>query len=603
MINVVFSFLIVRKQMTNSPKKSIVFRPALSMMNFPRLNMKFRFALVLYITLFNILSISALVSAQQPNRPNIVLILADDLGYTDISPFGSEISTPNIARLAGEGLSFTNYHTAGSCAPARAMLLTGVDSHRNGVPNIPEALPAEQMAYDHYQGVLNDKVVTLANVLQAGGYHTYMTGKWHLGHTPELLPSARGFDRTIAMADTGADNWEQRTYLPIYDKANWYADGAEHTLPDDFYSSEYFIDKTIEFIASNTEDHQPFFAYVPFQAVHMPVQAPREFSDKYAGVYDEGWTVMREKRRLAAEEAGVIPEGTEVVVTPGTLIWDSLTEEQRRHHARRMEVYAGMVDAMDMHIGRLMDYLESIGEYDNTIFVFTSDNGAEGSNIILPNGGSPLSSWFDIVGYNSNYNTLGERNSWNAIGPSNATIAASPLTYYKFHANEGGLRVPLVMSGPGIGRQGEMTDEFVFVTDLAPTILNLVGIDAHDGSWLGREVERIVGVDFSEFLAGTSSQVHDDFDSIGYELGGNSALFKGDYKIVINRTGQSETQWHLFNIRTDPGETRDLAQEQPALLEEMVIDYENYVQANNVLPMPEGYARTRAILGDALRQQ
>ncbi|MCS5600254.1 MAG: sulfatase-like hydrolase/transferase, partial [Rhodospirillales bacterium] len=155
--------------------------------------MKFRFALVLYVTLFNILSMQALVSAQQSDRPNIVLILADDLGYTDISPFGSEISTPNIARLATEGLSFTNYHTAGSCAPARAMLLTGVDSHRNGVPNIPEALPAEQMAYDHYQGVLNDKVVTLANVLQAGGYHTYMTGKWHLGHTPELLPSARGF--------------------------------------------------------------------------------------------------------------------------------------------------------------------------------------------------------------------------------------------------------------------------------------------------------------------------------------------------------------------------------------------------------------------------
>jgi arylsulfatase/uncharacterized sulfatase len=477
-----------------------------------------------------------------------------------------------------------------------------VDSHRNGVPNIPEALPAEQMAYDHYQGVLNDKVVTLANVLQAGGYHTYMTGKWHLGHTPELLPSARGFDRTIAMADTGADNWEQRTYLPIYDQANWYADGAEHTLPDDFYSSEYFIDKTIEFIASNAEDDQPFFAYVPFQAVHMPVQAPREFSDKYAGVYDEGWTVMREKRRLAAEEAGVIPEGTEAVVTPGTLIWDNLTEEQRRHHARRMEVYAGMVDAMDMHIGRLMDYLESIGEYDNTIFVFTSDNGAEGSNIILPNGGSALSPWFDIVGYNSNYETLGERNSWNAIGPSNATIAASPLTYYKFHANEGGLRVPLVMSGPGIGGQGGMTDEFVFVTDLAPTILNLVGVDIHDGSWLGREVEPIVGVDFSEFLAGASSQVHDDFDSIGYELGGNSALFKGDYKIVINRTGQSETEWHLFNIRTDPGEARDLAQEQPALLEEMLADYESYVQANNVLPMPEGYDRTGRILGDALRQ-
>ena len=225
--------------------------------------MKDRISFTLGICLLTLLGTSTLVSAQQSDRPNIVLILADDLGYTDISPFGSEISTPNIARLAEQGLSFTNYHTAGSCAPARAMLLTGVDSHRNGVPNIPEQLSDEQRAYDHYQGVLSNKVVTLANVLQAGGYHTYMTGKWHLGHTPELLPSSRGFDRTIAMADTGADNWDQRTYLPIYEQANWYADGAKHTLPDDFYSSEYFIDKTIEFIGSNAQDDQPFFAYVP----------------------------------------------------------------------------------------------------------------------------------------------------------------------------------------------------------------------------------------------------------------------------------------------------------------------------------------------------
>ena len=320
---------------------------------------------------------SHFVNSQTDERPNVVLILADDLGFTDIAPFGSEIDTPNIARLAASGLSFTNYHTAANCAPARAMLLTGVDSHRNGVPNIPESIPPEQLAYDHYQGVLSQNVVTLASLLRDSGYHTYMTGKWHLGHTPELLPSARGFERTIAMADTGADNWEQRTYLPIYDEAHWYADGEKHTLPDDFYSSEYFIDKTIEFISANESDDKPFFAYIPFQAVHMPVQAPREFSDKYAGVYDQGWTVMREQRRLAAEEAGVIPENTEIIVTPGTLDWNALTEEQRDHHARRMEVYAGMVDAMDMHIGRLMTYLESIGEYENTIFIFTSDNGAE----------------------------------------------------------------------------------------------------------------------------------------------------------------------------------------------------------------------------------
>jgi arylsulfatase/uncharacterized sulfatase len=567
-----------------------------------KLESKLRIVLLLIV---GISTANSLLAQQSTNggaaRPNIVLILADDLGYTDISPFGSEIRTPNIARLAAEGISFTNYHTAGSCAPARAMLLTGVDSHRNGVPNIPEALPPEQSAYENYQGVLGDGVVTLANLLQDAGYHTYMTGKWHLGHTPQLLPSARGFDRTIAMADTGADNWEQRTYLPIYDRANWYADGEEHTLPDDFYSSEYFIDKTIEFIDSNAEDDTPFFAYIPFQAVHMPVQAPREFSDKYTGVYDQGWTVMRERRRVAAEAAGVIPAGAEAVVTPGTLIWDSLTAEQQRHHARRMEVYAGMVDAMDMHIGRLMDYLESIGEYEDTIFIFTSDNGAEGSGLISPTGTSVLDEWFNDVGYSADYETLGERGSFNAIGPSNASIAASPLAYYKFHASEGGLRVPLVISGPGINYQGTMTDEFVFVTDLTPTILELVDVNNHDGNWDGKEVEPIIGSGFSRFLAGNSVQIHHASEAIGYELGGNSALFKGDYKIVINPAGQNETEWHLFNIKSDPGETKDLATDQADLLAEMLADYEAYVEANNVLPMPAGYNRVGTIFKDGFR--
>ena len=542
------------------------------------------------------LLLSHFANSQTDEHPNVVLILADDLGFTDIAPFGSEIDTPNIARLADSGLSFTNYHTAANCAPARAMLLTGVDSHRNGVPNIPESIPPEQLAYDHYQGVLSHNVVTLASLLRDSGYHTYMTGKWHLGHTPDLLPSARGFERTIAMADTGADNWEQRTYLPIYDEAHWYADGQKHTLPDDFYSSEYFIDKTIEFISANESDDKPFFAYIPFQAVHMPVQAPREFSDKYAGVYDQGWTVMREQRRLAAEEVGVIPENTDAIVTPGTLNWNSLTEEQRDHHARRMEVYAGMVDAMDMHIGRLMTYLEGIGEYENTIFIFTSDNGAEGSPLISPTGDSVLDPWFERVGYETGIENLGEKGSWVGIGPSNATIAASPLAYYKFHANEGGLRVPLVMSGPGISRRGELSDEFVFVTDLAPTILSLAGVNDHGGSWQTREVEPIVGKDFSSYLQGHAGPIHTPSEPIGYEMGGSGALFKGDYKIVINKFEQNESEWHLFNIKTDPGEANDLAEVEPELLAEMLADYEQWASSNSVLPMPEGYNRARTIL-------
>ena len=535
------------------------------------------------------------VQAQSGNRPNVVLILADDLGYTDISSYGSEIKTPSIAQLASEGLSFTNYHTAANCAPARAMLLTGVDSHRNGVPNIPESIPPEQLAYDHYQGVLSDNVVTIASLLQENGYHTYMTGKWHLGHTPTLLPSSRGFDRTIAMADTGADNWEQRTYLPIYDQVNWYADGAPHTLPDDFYSSKYFIDKTIEFVDSNKDSDQPFFAYIPFQAVHIPVQAPKEYSDKYRGVYDEGWPILREKRREAAIAHGVIPAEAQAGVTPGSTEWDSLTEEQKRYDARRMEVYAGMVDAMDENIGRLMSYLKSIDQYDNTIFIFTSDNGAASTSLVDWDGNSPLNRWFDTVGYNTDYETLGEKGSWVGIGPGNVTVANSPLLYYKFHANEGGLRVPLVMSGPGIARRGELTDEFTFVTDLAPTILSLTGIDDHQGSHNGKFVEPIVGSNFAEYLGVSSEKIHLDSEPVGYELGGSSVLFKGDYKIVINRFEQNESEWHLYNIKSDPGETKDLVNELPDLFAEMLLDYEVWEEANDVLPMPEGYNRGRAI--------
>ncbi len=273
---------------------------------------------------------------------------------------------------------------------------------------------------------------------------------------------------------------------------------------------------------------------------------------------------------------------------------------QKIHHARRMEVYAGMVDAMDMHIGRLMDHLREIGEFENTLFIFTSDNGAEGSNLIGVDGQSTLGNWFDRVGYNADLETLGEPGSFNAIGPNNATIAASPLAYYKFYASEGGLRVPLVMSGPGIGKKNEMSDEFVFVTDLTPTILSIAGVEKPAGNWKGSSIEEIVGTDFSQFLTGNATEIHSEDQAIGYELGGNRALFKGDYKIVFNRSARADQAWHLFNIKTDPGESRDLALEEPGRFASMRADYEAYESNNNVLPMPEGYIQRRTIFGGVL---
>lgn len=379
-------------------------------------------------------------------RPNIVFILADDLGFTDIAPYGSEVSTPTLSALAEQGVRFTNYHSAANCAPARAMLLTGVDSHAAGVSNIPEMLAPEQRTHPHYQGVLGDNVVTVATLLEDAGYHTYMAGKWHLGASPEKRPSRRGFERTVALMDSGADNWEQRPYMPLYDQANWFSDGERIALPEDFYSSRFLVDKTIEFIDSNLQDGKPFFAYVPFQAVHIPVQAPQAYIDKYMGEYDAGWDSLRQQRRAGAVKLGIVPPGTAMVDMSTTDDWNALDEQRKRYEAKRMAVYAGMIEAMDFHIGRLVEYLKSQGQYGNTIFIFTSDNGSEASGPV-----DPMAFVQRIgpnrLGYDSDYDRLGLKGSFNTISPSFASASASPLSYYKFHTGEGGMRVPLIIAG------------------------------------------------------------------------------------------------------------------------------------------------------------
>jgi arylsulfatase len=521
-------------------------------------------------------------------QPNIVLIIADDLGFSDIAPYGSEIQTPALSALAQRGIRFTNYHTAASCAPTRGMLLTGVDSHRNGVPNIPETIPPEQAQHANYRGMLGHNVVTVASMLQAAGYHTYLTGKWHLGKTPDLLPFRRGFERTVTMADTGADNWEQKPYIPIYKKANWFADGEPFDLPKDFYSSRFLIDKTIEFISSNAGDGQPFFAYVPFQAVHIPVQAPQSFTDKYMGVYDQGWDVLRKQRQARAEQLGIIPPGTDMVDMSTTADWESYTAEEQRYHAKRMAVYAGMIDAMDHHIGRLIDYLKQTGQYDNTVFIFTSDNGSEASG-----GDDPRSLAMRIAlaeqGYVNDYDTLGLKGSFNTIGPSFASAAASPLGFYKFYAGEGGMRVPLIIAGEPVAEKARTTNALIYVTDITPTILELTGVNPPSGRFGGRPVEPIVGRSLLPLVRGEVQRVYSPTDTIGYELGGNAALFQGDYKIVLNIPPVGDNEWHLYNIVKDPGETNDLKEQMPERFERMLAHYRQYTIDNNVLPLPKNY--------------
>ncbi len=537
----------------------------------------------------------AAASKASARPPNIVVILADDLGFSDLGSYGSEIATPHLDRLAQRGARFTNFHVAASCSPTRAMLLTGVDNHLNGVGNMRETIPREHLGQPGYLGVLNDRVVTVSTLLQDAGYRTYVAGKWHVGKEPHNLPPARGFDRSIVQGDSGSDNWyTQQRYLDLADKVYWFEDGQPAKMPDRYYSSEYFVDRLLGYLradAGTPRQDRPFLLYLPFQANHLPVQAPRAFIDKYKGRYDAGWTALREERRNRAAALGIVPAATPMVTAPGTPEWSSLSPDERRLKARHMEVYAGMAEAMDFHIGRLVAYLQETGQYDNTVFMFLSDNGAEGSDPYAVLSGRLWIRWQ----YRGDMADLGGPGTYGSIGPYWAAAAGSPLAGYKFFGTEGGIRVPLVVSGvPGM-RAGGIHHAFTHVTDIAPTLLELAGLERPGTRFAGREIEPMRGQSLLPVLRGATDRVHPPDRPIGYELSGNAALFKGDYKLVRNLPPVGDNRWRLFDTVRDPGETRDLSAEMPALFQAMQADYEAYARSHGVLPMPGGYDPVRQV--------
>lgn len=534
--------------------------------------------------------------AQENKRPNIVVIVADDVGFSDFGAYGSEISTPHIDALASQGAQFSNFHTAPVCAPTRAMLMTGTDSHLAGIGNLPESAPREHRGQPGYLGRLADDVVTVASLLRDAGYRTAMAGKWHLGHDPASLPPARGFDRSFALDASGADNWEKRSYLPIYDDAPWFEDGEPADLPEDFYSSKFIVDKTIEYLDAGGESDRPFFAYLAFQAVHIPVQAPREFVEKYEGVYADGWDALRQARFANVIERGLLPADMELGPMPeGLRDWDALTDDQRALLAKSMAVNAGMLEAMDFHIGRFIAHLKETGAYDNTIFFVMSDNGPEPN---LPTDTPGFSQWLWWEGYSRDIETLGEKGTYAFIGPEFASAAASPGAFFKLYAGEGGIRVPFIVSGRGIPTAGLVPD-FSFVTDIAPTILDLASVSPVE-EFEGRPVKPMMGRSLVPLLTGKTDTHYADTEPVGMEAAGNVALFRGDFKLVRNMPPLGDGTWALYNIKLDPGETRDLSTERPEFFAEMKADYEDYATSVGALEVPEGYKQMQQIADDWL---
>lgn len=532
------------------------------------------------------------IAADTEASPNFLIILADDLGYTDLGTYGGEIGTPNIDALANEGIVFQNFYAASACSPTRAMLLTGVDNHLAGMGSMYQEQAPNQEGQPGYEGHLNFRVATIAELLQDAGYHTYMTGKWHLGYGEDTSPAARGFERSFAALAGGSGHFNM---MPMVGpgKSPFRKDhDMVDSLPDDFYSTRFFTRELIDYIDADRANGKPFFAYLSYTAPHWPLQASRESIEKYAGSYDEGYDVLQAQRVSRLKELGLLGEHVEAHPRlAGETAWEELTAEEQAKQARLMEIYAAMVSDIDQYVGEIIDYLKSIDEFDNTFILFMSDNGAEGhamDQAILPMG-----PWIEQCCNNSIEN-MGNHDSFLWYGANWARASTGPWRMFKGFTSEGGTRVPAIMHYPRLNAAsvGTVIRDPATVLDVMPTLLELSGLSHPGNQYKGREIESLQGASMLPMLRGEAEPNHPADKIIAWELFGKTALRQGNWKIVQEPPGDfwsprnplgENYKWLLFNLAEDPTELVDLSAERPDKLKDMLVLWDVYAAENNVI--------------------
>lgn len=494
---------------------------------------------------------------RDPLRPNILLIVADDMGYTDVGFFGAEIATPNLDAIASEGLRFSNFHAGSSCSPTRAMLMSGVTNREAGI-----AGPA---------AVLADNVATLPALLRDAGYHTYMAGKWHLGHEPQHSPAARGFESSFALVRAG-DNHLGVSNYPVEDVA--YRDNGEPVgnLPDGWFSSELYTDKLIEYIRSNESDGVPWFGYLAFTAPHWPLQLPEDWIDRYAGRYDEGYDVVRASRVRRARELGLLPDGLDLDGFQGAApAWSELDDESKQTLTRSMELYAAMVENMDFHVGRVLDYLRESDQFDDTVIVFFSDNGASGSDASFRPVTFPRTDW------DSTLPNMGREGSFVAIGRGWAEAATAPYRAVKGSLHEGGTLAAAFVHHRSVAEPGRIDHDYLSVMDVMPTLLEIAGTSHPGAEFQGQPVLRIRGRSFWPRVGGDTAPVHGDTDVIPWMTSNRrGALVRGGFK--VKKDDAEPDIWRLYDLGKDPGERTDLSEELPELKAELIAAFNEYAE-------------------------
>jgi arylsulfatase len=528
------------------------------------------------------------ISQTKDKRPNIVIILADDMGYSDMGMFGSEIKTPNMDALALNGVRFTNFYTHASCSPSRSMLLSGVDSHLNGLGNMDEWTAPNQVGKVGYEGNLNDRVVTIPQLLKEAGYHTYMVGKWHMGKSPDKIPAARGFERDFSLLDGMGSYWDMTNMTALTPNSLFTEDGRYLTkLPKNYYATQTYTDKLIRFIDDNHADGKPFFAYVSHQAPHDPYHLPRDWRDRHVGQYDYGWDMLRQQRLKKEKELGIVPDST----TLAERMWfvpdySLLSPATRAILGRKMELYAGLVENLDFHIGRLIDHLKKIGEYENTIFIIFGDNGAEGNDLGAMIAGSPGTRdylFFASKWSNNNPNAWGDPGSYVGYGPGWAQVSMTPFSQYKGWLGEGGIRNALIVSGPVVKRKkGSINNGLMFIADIMPTLLEVAGA-SYPKNYKGNELPPLIGKSWIKVLAGEAESPRTQQDYLAWEIFGNRAVRQGDWKLRWEYKPLGRSEWELYNVATDPAELKDLAAANPGKVKAMLALWDDYVKKNNVI--------------------
>ncbi|MDI1324029.1 MAG: arylsulfatase [Algoriphagus sp.] len=538
---------------------------------------------VLVMALFVFLGFS-LFSCQKeippPKPPNILLIVADDLGYADMGSFGGDIETPNLDELARQGIRFSRFHTGPLCAVTRAMLLSGNYNHVAGMGSqgLVTAVPG-------YEGRLSDRIIPIPELLRSADYHTYMAGKWHLGGMEGANPADKGFEKSFVIQDEGgANHFSDRGIFPDIPTTIYTENGEQAHWPNDAYSTDYYTDKLIEYIRSNQGDDKPFFAFAAYTSPHWPLQVEEKYWKKYQGRYDEGYEVLRVQRLETLKKAGMISPKAELPpLHPKVKPWNSLSPEEQKKEARKMELYAGMVDNLDQNIGRLITYLKETGQYENTLIVFMSDNGAAAEDFYNQDYYGP----YLQEKYTDDFEEMGTENSFISYGPQWAEAGSAPFLYHKGYTTEGGMTTPMIIAGPGVENKGSITDSFLTLLDLAPTFYELAGL-RYPIQWKEKAVKPLPGESLIPLLSGKSKSVHDSNYVFGLEHRGYAMIRKGDWKILnIERPFQLEN-FLLINLKTDLAEQIDLKETYPEKFQEMLSEWASFSkEVGVVIPTPK----------------